>query len=100
MSTVSCIVATFGPDRAFWDKLAIRAVASVVNQTQRPTELQRVHVPDDNALHVARNRGAMQSLSDWLVFCDADDRLHPEYLEAMLAGEGDVRIPNVQRFFA
>lgn len=100
MNTVSVIISTFGPDRAFWDKLAIRAVASVVNQTIRPTELQRVHVPEPNSLHVARNRGAMQSLSDWLIFLDADDCLHPEYIEAMLAGEGDVRIPNVQRFFA
>jgi hypothetical protein len=99
MNTVSVIVGTYGPDRAFWDNLANRAVESITAQTVKPTEMHRVHVLEDNALHVARNRGAAMSFSDWLIFCDADDCLHPEYVEAMLAGEGDVRIPNRERFY-
>jgi len=99
VTTVSVVVATYGPDRAFWDGLARRAIGSVINQTQRPTEFHRVHVDEPNALHIARNRGAAMSETEFLVFCDADDTLHPEYVEAMLAGEGDVRIPNRERFY-
>lgn len=99
MSTVSIIVATFGPDKELWDKFARRAIGSVVAQTKTPTEFHRVHVPEPNALHVARNRGAAMSASDFLIYLDADDQLHPNYVEAMLAGEGDVRIPNRERFY-
>jgi len=99
VSTVSCVVATFGPEKAFWDKLAHRAIASIAHQTRQPNELHRVHVPDPDSLHVARNRGASMSKSDWLIFVDADDTIHPNYIEAMLAGEGDVRIPNVERWW-
>jgi glycosyltransferase involved in cell wall biosynthesis len=96
-ATVSIIVATYG-DRDTWDKLAQRAVGSVANQTVRPTELQRVH-SDTESLHVVRNRGGMQSQSDFLIFLDADDCLHPNYVEAMLNGEGDVRYPSIERFY-
>lgn len=99
MSTVACIVATYGPDKLIWDKLAHRAIASLAKQTRQPNQLHRIHVPEDNALHVARNRGAQMSSTEWLIFLDADDSLHPEYIEAMLAGEGDVRIPNVERWW-
>jgi glycosyltransferase involved in cell wall biosynthesis len=97
--TVSIIVATFGPDKEFWDGLAKRALGSVENQTVRPTEVHRVHVPEPNSLHVARNRGASMSESDLLCFLDADDMLHPNYIESMLECEGDVRYPSVERFY-
>lgn len=93
--TVSIIVATFG-DRETWDKLAQRAMASVANQTQQPTQLHRVHA---DALHVARNRGVAMSSSDWIIVLDADDELHPNYVESMLKCDGDVRYPSVERFY-
>lgn len=99
MQTVACVVATFGPEKQFWQKLAARAIGSIARQTRQPNELHRVHVDQPDSLHVARNRGAAMASSDWLIFCDADDVLHERYIEEMLAGDGDVRVPKVERFY-
>lgn len=99
MTKVACIVATFGPDKQFWNTLATRAIGSIARQTRQPNELHRVHVDQENALHIARNRGAAMSEAEWLIFLDADDVLHERYVEEMLAGEGDVRIPSRENFF-
>lgn len=93
--SVAVVIPTFG-DKEFWDKLADRAEKSVKAQTRQPDEFYRVHA---DALHIARNRGGMMASTTWLCFLDADDEIHPEYLEAMLAGEGDVRIPSIERFY-
>lgn len=90
--TVSVIIATFG-DKHYWNKLASRAVNSVIQQSVRPHQLIRSH---GNNLHEARNEAAKKSYSDWLCFLDADDELEPGYLEAMLAGKGDLRYPRVR----
>lgn len=99
MNSVAVIIATYGPDKDFWYDIGKRALVSVAKQTVQPKEVHRVHVPQDNALHIARNRGASMSDTDMLVFLDADDTLHPGYIEAMLQGEGDVRYPSIERFY-
>lgn len=100
--TVAVIVATFGLARKhFWDELSRRAVASVAKQTTPAFELKRVHVDDENALHVARNRGAAMCSADWLIFLDADDTLDERYIEQMLLcdSQSDIRVPKIERFY-
>lgn len=89
--SVAVIIATFG-DRNIWDKLAVRAKASAAVQTHPADHVLRLHGP---TLAQARNM-AVQHIGDeveWLVFLDADDTLDPRYIEAMLAGTGDLRQP-------
>lgn len=89
METVGVVVPTFGDIRQ-WRQLAQAAVKSIENQT-RPADVHfQIHA---DTLEEARNVGAGQCKTDWLIFLDADDTLHPEYIEKMLEGEGDVRQP-------
>lgn len=88
MANVGVVVATYG-DKHWRDK-AIRALESAACQTVMPTA---IYQPHGETLMQARNRGAAQCGTDWLVFLDADDTLHPQYIEKMLEGEGDVRQP-------
>lgn len=90
--TVAVIVATYG-DREYWDALAERALSSVRSHSRPPDEVIRVHHPD--SLQKARNTGAAQATTEWLIFLDADDELHFRYVEEMLAGRGDLRQPAV-----
>jgi len=92
METVSVIVPTFG-DRSVWNPMAMEAVASVCRQKRIPDELIRIH--RDN-LHKARNEGGFAASSDWLIFLDADDELEPDYIQAMMEGQGDLRWPRVR----
>lgn len=95
--TVAVIVATFG-DEAYWNRLAARALASVVAQTRQPDALIRIH---GGSLHQARNDGVMQADCDFIVVLDADDELDPGYVAAMFASPGeDIRVPFIQRFHA
>jgi len=89
--TVAVIVATYG-DRDVWAPLAQRAASSVGRQTRAADELWIVHGP---SLHRARNAAAFASKAEWLIFLDADDELDPLYIEASLAGFGDVRRPRI-----
>jgi glycosyltransferase involved in cell wall biosynthesis len=91
METVSVIIPTFG-DREIWNRLAMRAVASVVDQSHPPDEIIRIH---EETLCYARNKGGYAASSEWLCFLDADDELHPGYLKSMLKGQGDLRFPRV-----
>lgn len=89
--TVAVVVATFG-DLDTWAPLADRAVASVHRQTHPVDAVARVH---GDTLAAARNDGALvKPDADWLIFLDADDELDDRYVEAMLAGAGDVRQPS------
>jgi glycosyltransferase involved in cell wall biosynthesis len=90
MDTVDVIIATYG-DKELWDILAERALVSVMNQTIHPNSVYRCH---DENLAAARNIGAADSSSEWLIFLDADDELDPRYVEHMLAGDGDIRQPS------
>lgn len=95
MSDVSVIVATCG-DRKLWNEMADRACTSVEKQTYlKNVELARVH---KDTLHEARNSGVEGSSGKWIIVLDADDELHPEYIESMLAGSGDLRYPMLQQY--
>jgi glycosyltransferase involved in cell wall biosynthesis len=91
MSTVGVVIATYGDEH--WTELAReRALPSVKAQTIKPDLFVMPHSED--SLQEARNAGAAAlSEMDWLIFLDADDTLHPQYIEKMLEGEGDVRQP-------
>lgn len=88
--SVTVVIGTYG-DLDDWGPLAYRAYRSVKHQTRPPEEIFWVHGP---TLHQARNAGAEQATSRWLIFLDADDTLDPHYIEAMLAAEGDIRYPS------
>lgn len=86
---VTVVIATFGPDYKKWDDLAQRARKSVERQTVHP-RVVRSHM---DTLHDARNIGAVQANTEYLIFLDADDELDRHYVEAMLASHGDIRRP-------
>lgn len=86
---VTIIIPTFG-DHDRWLPLARRAAASAIAQTVPPA---RVIVSMTETLAMARNGPAEWARSEWLCFLDADDELDVRYVEAMLAGDGDVRQP-------
>lgn len=90
--TVAVIVASYG-DRKYWDELANRALRSVRSQSRPADEVIRIHHPD--SLQKARNLGAEQASTEWLIFLDADDELHFRYIEEMLTGRGDLRQPAI-----
>lgn len=96
--SIAVVLATFG-DRKVWDRFAHRAERSVQAQTQPADEFHRVHA---DSLHVARNRGAMAALADWLIFLDADDELDKHYVEALASSIGvnptaDIHVPYIQK---
>ena len=78
---VTVIVGTYGGDDSWRDLGAARAA-----------QHDAVHVHGDT-LAAARNAGAQQATTEWLVFLDADDSLSPGYREAILAADGDLRAP-------
>ena len=90
-ASVGIVIPVYGS----WDQgMLDRAVGSAVNQTV-PTS---VIVSVQDTLHEARNTGAKElSLGipnlRWFVFLDADDELHPQFVEKMLEGYGDIRQP-------
>ena len=85
---VTIIIATFGDSS--WRSVAMRAAASASNQTVPAKNVIRLQ---EDTLPNARNFGAKMAESEWLIFLDADDELDDSYVEAMLAGEGDIRRP-------
>jgi glycosyltransferase involved in cell wall biosynthesis len=87
--TVSIVVGTYG-DAEYWNTLADRAIDSAKNQTVA-AEVVRSH---GRNLMEARNFGAEEATGEWLIFLDADDSLDFGYVEAMLAGSGDIRQPS------
>lgn len=84
------IIATYG-DYGTWAPLIRRALDSVNRQTRIPDEVVVHHGQD---LACARNGGANLVSTDWLIFLDADDELDERYIEASLAGSGDIRQPS------
>lgn len=95
---VGVVIGTYG-DRDTWEPLVERARLSVAAQTVDPAILIHNHAV---TLREARNYGAVDCEAhvdggvDWLIFLDADDELDPGYIEAMLAGTGDIRRPATQ----
>lgn len=87
MDDVTVVVATFGAMQ--WVVKAGKAATSARRQSV-PAQVVIYH---GDTLHDARNQGANLATTEWLVFLDADDGLDPHYIEAMLAGDGDLRQP-------
>jgi GT2 family glycosyltransferase len=86
MSSVAVIIGTFG-DFA-WKQKAQVAAQSVRSQTRQPDLLITRHA---TTLAEARNHGASMSGTQWLIFLDADDTLHPEYVRSMMELVGDAK---------
>jgi len=91
--SVTVIIGWYG-DANFWRPLIQRAVTSVLNQTVQP---DKILISKGNDLQSARNVG-LNVDSRYIIFLDADDELAPRYVESMLEGEGDIRVPSVLNF--
>lgn len=91
---VRIVIGTFGDNS--WAERARTARETAEAQTV-PCQVVQIH---GRTLAEARNTGAGAPVPhdqpDWLIFLDADDELHPGYVEAMLAGDGDLRQPATQ----
>lgn len=91
-SGVSIVIATYGDGR--WSELARnRAIPAAQKQL---VEVISVH-EDYGTLASCRNRGASMASGEWIIFCDADDELEDGYVQAMMAGSGELRYPSVRR---
>lgn len=84
---VTVVVATYG-DVSWLDLAAERAVPSASPQAP----VVAVHAA---TLHEARNTGLAQVTTEFVVFLDADDELHPRFVERMGEGTADLRVPSV-----
>lgn len=78
-NSIAVIVATYG-DEDKWGRIVDRALGSVAAQRERPNEVFSIH---GSTLAQARNAGALQATSEWLIFLDADDALDQYYVSAM-----------------
>jgi glycosyltransferase involved in cell wall biosynthesis len=87
--TVGIVVATYGDVE--WIDKAHNAFDSAICQTVPADMVIHAH---GETLAMARNAGARAMDTEWLIFVDADDRLNSTYVEAMLAGDGDLRQPS------
>ena len=90
MPNVKIAVCTYGSQE--WRDLADqRAVPSA--------EAQGVPVMRCHAETLAESRNWALEICDaeFLIYLDADDQIEEGYVEAMLAGQGDVRAPSVRR---
>lgn len=69
----------------YWEQ-ALNAVGSVLEQTVRPELI--VSVEEDHA--TAKNRGVERADTEWCMFLDADDTLHPKFIEHLEVEDGKV----------
>ena len=92
-SDVTIVIGTFGDPQWCWRGNALRQREEVKHR------VKRVLSSHGKTLAVARNDGAKAAQTEWLIFLDADDELAPGYVEAMLAGEGDIRKPATLGFY-
>ncbi len=81
------VVATFG--HGYEELARRRAIPSAEAQCDR------VIYSHSDTLAAARNKGAAEADTEWLVFLDADDELAPGYLDALNRADGDLRAPAV-----
>lgn len=91
--TVAVIIPVYG-DHEIWDSLAERAGNSALSQTIRPF----VNIEEGDNITKCRNI-ALISNTEYLIFLDADDTLHPTYIEEMMKGTADIRVPSVHRHY-
>jgi hypothetical protein len=93
-NSVSVIIPVYG-DLEKWTPLSIRAFQSANNQT---VKADRVIISTGTNITECRNIGLYEQ-SEFLIFLDADDILQPTYIEEMLKGNGDIRVPSVHRYY-
>jgi glycosyltransferase involved in cell wall biosynthesis len=86
--SISILITTYG--EPVWEEMALeRAYPSAL--AQDPDEVI-LHHERHLAIGPARNKAAERASSEWLLFLDADDELHSDYLHAMrtaISGNGD-----------
>ena len=88
MGRVTVCCGTFGGDE--WIDLARqRALPSARLQCAR---VIHVHA---RTLAEARNLALAEVETEFVIFLDADDELAPGYIETLLAGTADIRVPSV-----
>jgi hypothetical protein len=75
VDSIGVVIGTFGSNE--WGVRGAKALASLRDQSCLPDEMCHIHT---DSLHEARNRGAESLNVDWLIFLDADDRLHEDYV--------------------
>jgi cellulose synthase/poly-beta-1,6-N-acetylglucosamine synthase-like glycosyltransferase len=86
---VTIAVATYG-DSAWIDLANERAIPSA---EQFGVPVVHVH---GHTLHDARNQADDLVDTEWVVHLDADDELHPRYLDHLATGTADLRAPAVE----
>ena len=84
---ITVVIPTYGDE--IWREIAGRAYESAKDQA--PV----IHVHGDD-LADARNKCVAKVKTDFVVHLDADDVLLPGYVNAMLRGSADVRVPMVR----
>lgn len=84
------IIGIFGDSKYWMHRAEMNAVPSAERQGRR------VIVSYSDTLAKARNSGAAKAETEWLIFLDADDELKLGYVDALMAGNGDLRAPAVQ----
>lgn len=94
-NSVTVIIPVYG-DLEKWVPLALKAFESANSQTIKP---DNVFVSTGTNIRDCRNSAGLVVGSDWLLFLDADDTLSPTYIEEMLKGYGDIRVPSVHRHY-
>ena len=75
---ISVVIGTFGT--AEWRNRGRSVAESLKTQTVQPASVHHIH---GNTLAEARNRGAQDAEGSWLLFLDADDSIHPKFIENM-----------------
>ena len=93
-NSVLVVIPEYG-DKKFWLPFTMRAMQSVENQTVDCDW----RIVDAGDLQSCRNTGGLTAETDYLIFLDADDTLSPTYIEEMLKGTGDIRVPSVHRHY-
>lgn len=88
------IIPVYG-DLKVWQYRAYIAAESIRKQTIQPDSM--LIVKGHNITH-CRNV-ALTTDSEFIIFLDADDELHPNYIEEMLKGTSDIRVPAVHRYY-
>jgi len=80
MASIGVAISTFGSD--IWAARADTAEWSAENQGRPPDQIVKYHT-DDGSLGYARNQAAGRLNTDFIIFLDADDLLHFNYVGAM-----------------
>lgn len=90
---ISICVSTFGDPK--WKQLAEKRAIPSAKQFGVPVVFN-----DCDSLHEARNEALKQIETEFVVYLDADDELHPNFLKEMSKGTCDLRAPSVSYIMA